>query len=156
MPFSRFLISLGLDLSFPTPVFEDNQGTIKLIKTSHLTNTGHNNSIKIAYLKEKLDEDAICTAYIKTSLIVVDCTTKPINGAQLSQQIFPTHDLHHYHDLDLNNYESIGQMIIEQSPPMTYILHSLHLIPLAFIYIWIYPLGSIFFSSFSIPHSPFL
>jgi hypothetical protein len=72
LPLSRFLISLGLDLSFSTPVFEDNQGTIKLIKTSHLTNTGHSNSIKIAYLKEKLDEDAICTAYTKTSLIVND------------------------------------------------------------------------------------
>jgi hypothetical protein len=107
-----FLTSLGFDLSSPTPVFEDNQGTIKLIKTSRLTDTVRHNAIKIAYLKEKLDEAAICTAYTKTSLMVVDCTTKPVNGAQLFNQVsymigqrfFPTSDLQHYHDLELDTY----------------------------------------------------
>jgi hypothetical protein len=82
-----FLVSLGLDLSSPTAIFEDNQGTIKLVKTSCLTDTIQHNAIKIAYLKEKLDEDAICTAYTKTNFMVVDCTTKPVNGAQLSSKV---------------------------------------------------------------------
>lgn len=44
-----FHISLGLDLSSPTPILEDNQGTIKLIKAIHLTDTVWHNVIKIAY-----------------------------------------------------------------------------------------------------------
>jgi hypothetical protein len=53
-----FPISLGLDLSSPTPIFEDNQGTIKLIKAIRLTDTVWHNAIKIACLKETLDEGA--------------------------------------------------------------------------------------------------
>ncbi len=48
-----FLTCLGLILSSPNPIFEDNQGTIKLIKTSLLSDTVHHNSIKLAYLKEQ-------------------------------------------------------------------------------------------------------
>jgi hypothetical protein len=47
----------------------------------------HHHAIKIAYWKEKLDEEAICTAYTKTTLMVLDCTNKPVNGAQLSTQV---------------------------------------------------------------------
>jgi hypothetical protein len=44
--------------------------------------------------------------------MVVDCTTKPVNGAQLFNQVsymigqrfFPTSDLQHYHDLELDTY----------------------------------------------------
>jgi hypothetical protein len=67
-----FLTSLGFDLSSPPPTFEDDQGTIKLVKTSHLTNTVRHIAIKVAYLKEKLDEGALCIAYAKTGLMIID------------------------------------------------------------------------------------
>jgi hypothetical protein len=107
-----FLASIGFNLSSPTPTFEDNQGTIKLVKTSRLTDTVCHHALKLAYLKEKLDDHSICVAYAKTGMMMVDCTTKPINGAQLYRQVsyligqrfFPTQDLQHFFDLDLDHY----------------------------------------------------
>ena len=59
-----------------------------------------------------MNEDEIVPAYTKTKLMVVDCSTKPVNGAQLALQVsyligqrfFPTADLQHFHDLDLASY----------------------------------------------------
>jgi hypothetical protein len=83
-----------------------------LVKTSRLTDTVRHHAVKLAYLKEKLDDHSICVAYTKTGMMMVDCTTKPVNGAQLYRQVsyligqrfFPTKDLQHYFDLDLDHY----------------------------------------------------
>ncbi len=54
-----------------------------LIKSSFLTNTIHN-AIKIIYIKKKkLDEEAVYITYTKTTFMLVDCTTKSVNSAQL-------------------------------------------------------------------------
>ena len=121
-----FLTSLGLNLSSPTPIFEDNQGTIKLIKTSRLSDTVRHNAIKLAYLKEQMDEGAFYPASTKTSMMLVDCCTKPVNGVQLAtqtsymigQRFYPTSDLQHYHDLELHTYAWLPSVKrLSQNPP---------------------------------------
>jgi hypothetical protein len=47
-----FLTSIGNPLIAPAVIFEDNQGTIKLIRTQRLTNTVCHHDVKLAWLNE--------------------------------------------------------------------------------------------------------
>ncbi len=82
-----FLTSIGVNLSSPTPILEDNQGTIKLVKTSGLTDTVCHYAVKIAYIKEQMNKDAVSPASTKTDMMRVYCCTKLANGVQLYTQI---------------------------------------------------------------------
>jgi hypothetical protein len=83
-----------------------------LWKTSRLTDTVRHNAVKIAYIKEQMDEDAVTPASTKTAMMLVDCCTKPVYGVHLYTQIsymigqrfYLTIDLQHYHDLTLTEY----------------------------------------------------
>jgi hypothetical protein len=103
------LQSIGFPLHSASLTFEDNQGTIKLICTNRLTDTVRHHVVKIAWLNEQYLNNSLKLAYTKTSLKLVDCNTKPVNGSHLLTQIsyvigqcfYPTTDTQHYHDLDL-------------------------------------------------------
>jgi hypothetical protein len=107
-----FLQTIGVYLSTPTPTYEDNQGTINLVRTQCLTDTVRHHAVKIAWLNETFSTDQLKPAYTKSSLMLADCSTKPVNGAQLydkisygiGQRFYPPPDHQHYHDLDLDNY----------------------------------------------------
>jgi len=119
-----FLDSIGLPLSGPCLLFEDNQGTIKLIRTNRLTDTVRHHDVKLAWLNENFLTGTFDVAYTKTSLMLVDCITKPVNGSQLYTQIsfsigqrfYPSPSLQHYHDLDLGNYSWRQRYIASPSP----------------------------------------
>jgi hypothetical protein len=108
----NFLQSIGIYLCGPTPTYEDNQGTIKLVRTNRLTDTVRHHAVKIAWLNENFDNNQLQLAYTKTNLMLCDCSTKPTNGAKLFDQIsyaigqrfFPSSDQQHSHDLDLHEY----------------------------------------------------
>jgi hypothetical protein len=107
-----FLASFGLPLESPALLFEDNQGTIKLLRTNHFTDTVRHHDVKLAWLNENFLRGTFIVAYLKTKFMTVDCLTKPVNGAQLHFQIsicigehfYPPHSTSHYVDLDLDNY----------------------------------------------------
>ncbi len=107
-----FLQSIGFPLHSASPTYEDNQGTIKLIQTNRLTDTVRHHAVKIAWLNDRYLNNSLKLAYTKTSMMLVDCNIKPVNGSHLFTQIsyvigqryYPTHDTQHYHDLDLANY----------------------------------------------------
>jgi hypothetical protein len=107
-----FLQSIGIYLNTPTPTYEDNQETIKLVRTHHLTDTVRHHDVKIAWLIENFDNDQLKLAYTKTTMMFCDCTTKPSNGAKLFDQIsyaigqrfYPPPDQQYYHDLCLHEY----------------------------------------------------
>jgi hypothetical protein len=113
-----FLQSIGIYLCGPTPTYEDNQGTIKLVRTNRLTDTVRSHAVKIAWLNENFNNEQLQLAYTKTSLMLCDCSTKPSNGAKLYDQIsyaigqhfYPTTDKQHYHDLDLHAYSYIYRL----------------------------------------------
>jgi hypothetical protein len=108
----RFLSSIGFTLKSPAVLFEDNQGTIKLLRTNRLTDTVRHHDVKLAWLNENFLRGTFIVAYLKTTLMLVDCITKPVNGAQLHLQIsycigerfYPGESTQHYFDLDLPNY----------------------------------------------------
>jgi hypothetical protein len=108
----RFLASIGLPLESPSILFEDNQGTIKLLRTNCLTDTVRHHDVKLAWLNENFLRGTFIVTYLNTKLMVVDCITKPVNGVQLNVQIslctgerfYPLPSLQHYADLDLDNY----------------------------------------------------
>jgi hypothetical protein len=83
-----FLHSIGFPLSSASPTYEDNTGTIKLIRTNCLTDTVCHHAVKISWLNEHYLNYNIKMANTKTSLMLVDCNTKPV----------------HYHDLQLDKY----------------------------------------------------
>jgi hypothetical protein len=107
-----FMSSIGLPFTSPSILFEDNQGTIKLICTNRLTDTVRHHDVKLAWLTENFVNGNFTVAYTKTTLMLVDCITKPVNGSHLYKQIsfsigqryFPSPTLQHYHDLDLQHY----------------------------------------------------
>jgi hypothetical protein len=107
-----FLSSIGISLTSPTPTYEDNKGTINLIRTNCLTDTVRHHAVKIAWLNENYSNDHLVPAYTKSSMMLADCSTKPTNGAQLSEKIayaigqrfYPPSTHQHYHDLDLHEY----------------------------------------------------
>jgi len=47
-----FLQSIGFPLSSASPTYEDNTGTIKLIRTNHLTDIVHHHEVKISWLNK--------------------------------------------------------------------------------------------------------
>ena len=107
-----FLSSIGKSLLAPAIIFEDNQGTIKLIRTQRLTDTVRHHDVKLAWLNEHFLCGTFHIAYSKSALMLVDCSTKPVNGSQLFQQIsfaigmryYPIPSEQHYIDLDLANF----------------------------------------------------
>jgi len=107
-----FLPAIGKSLQAPAVLFEDNQGTIKLIRTQRLTDTVQHHDVKLAWLNESFLRGTFTVAYSKSALMLVDCSTKPINGAQLFQKIsfaigvryYPLPSEHHYTALDLSNF----------------------------------------------------
>ncbi len=108
----RFLTSIGLPLDSPSILFEDNQGTIKLLRTNRLTDTVRHHDVKLAWLNENFLRGTFIVAYLNTKLMIVDCITKPVNGAQLHLQIslcigerfYPPSNSQHYVDLELDSY----------------------------------------------------
>jgi hypothetical protein len=108
----RFLSPIGLPLESPSILFEDNQGTIKLLHTNRLTDTVRHHDVKLAWLNENFLRGTFIVAYLNTKLMIVDCISKPVNGAQLHLQIslcigerfYPPASSQHYFDLDLDNY----------------------------------------------------
>jgi hypothetical protein len=108
----RFLASIGHSLTSPSLLFEDNQGTIKLLQTNRLTDTVRHHDVKLAWLNENFLRGTFIVAYLNTKHMIVDCITKPVNGAQLHIQIsicigerfYPPASTQHYIDLELDNY----------------------------------------------------
>jgi len=104
-----FLQAIGNPLSSPAVLFEDNQGTIKLIRTQRLTDTVRHFDVKLAWLNENFLRGTFQVAYSKSALMLVDCCTKPVNGSHLFQQIsfaigvryYPSPSTQHYVDLML-------------------------------------------------------
>jgi hypothetical protein len=107
-----FLQSIGNPLSSPAVIFEDNQGTIKLIHTQHFTDTVRHFDVKLAWLHENFLRHTFQVAYSKSALMLVDCCTKPVNGSLLFQQIsfaigvrfYPDPSTKHYVDLLLTEF----------------------------------------------------
>jgi hypothetical protein len=107
-----FLSAIGKPLVTPSTIFEDNQGTIKLIIMQKLTDTVRHHDVKLAWLSENFLRGSFPVAYSKTALMLVDCSTKPVNGSHLYQQIsfaigvcfYPDRSQQHYIDLDLDNF----------------------------------------------------
>jgi len=104
--------AIGKSFVSPCTIFEDNQGTIKLICTQRLTDTIRHHAVKLAWLNENFLQGSFAVAYSKSTLMLVDCSTKPVNGSQLFQQIsfaigvrfYPSRNQQHYIDLDLDNF----------------------------------------------------
>ncbi|MFN9980553.1 MAG: Ty1/Copia family ribonuclease HI, partial [bacterium] len=82
-----FLQSIGFPLSSASPTYEDNTGTIKLIRTNRLTDTVRHHAVKISWPNEHYLNNNLKMANTKTSLMLVDCNTQPVNGSQLFSQI---------------------------------------------------------------------
>jgi hypothetical protein len=120
-----YLQSIGIQLSSPSPTFEDNQGTIKLIRSHRLTDTVRHHAVKIAWLNEQFEQQHLKPSYTKTHLMLCDCITKPSNGAKLFDQIsyaigqrfYPSSDTQHYHDLDLHSYSYLSRQTKLQKLP---------------------------------------
>ena len=106
------LASIGLPLIVPCVLFENNQGTIKLICTNQLTETVHHHDVNFAWLCEHLLNGTFKVCYTKSVLMLVDCLMKRVNSSQLyeqtsfsiDQRFYPDPSLRHYHDLDLATY----------------------------------------------------
>jgi len=104
-----FLQAIGNPLSSPAVLFEDNQGTIKLIRTQRLMDTVRHFDVKLAWLNENFLRGTFQVASSKSALMLVDCCTKPVNGSHLFQQIsfaigvryYPSPSTKHYVDLML-------------------------------------------------------
>jgi hypothetical protein len=66
----------------------------------------------LAWLNENFLRGTFIVAYLNTKHMIVDCITKPVNGAQLHIQIsicigerfYPPASTQHYIDLELDNY----------------------------------------------------
>jgi len=83
----NFLSAIGCPLPSSPVIFEDNKGTINLIRTQRLTDTVRHHDVKLAWLNENFLRGTFTVAYSKSALMLVDCCTKPVNGSQLFLQI---------------------------------------------------------------------
>jgi hypothetical protein len=102
--------SIGKSFTTPCTIFEDNQGTIKLVRTQSLTDIVHHHDFFL--------RGTFVVSYSKTALMLVDCCTKHVNGAQLFMQIsvaigvhfYPDPTQQHYVDLELYNFSWLSRM----------------------------------------------
>jgi len=119
-----FMSSIGKSFTTPCTIFEDNKGTINLIRTQRLTDTVRHHDVKLAWLNENFLRGSFIVAYSKTALMLVDCSTKPVNGSQLFQQIafaigvrfYPDSTQQHYFDLDLDTFSWLYRMRSDSLP----------------------------------------
>jgi hypothetical protein len=72
-----FLQAINNPLQTPAVLFEDNKGTINLIRTQRLTDTVRHHDVKLAWLNENFLRGTFTVAYSKSVLMLVDCSTKP-------------------------------------------------------------------------------
>jgi hypothetical protein len=120
-----FMTAIGKSFVSPCTIFEDNQGTIKLIRTQRLTDTVRHHDVKLAWLNEHFLRGSFLVAYSKTALMLVDCSTKPVNGSQLFTQIsfaigvrfYPSRDQQHYIDLDLDHFSWLYRLRSTSTAP---------------------------------------
>jgi hypothetical protein len=131
----NFLNSIGFPITTSTPIYEDNQGTIKLIRTHRLTDTICHYAVKISWLNEQFLLQHLHASYTKTTKQLADCSTKPVNGSQLftaisfamGQRYYPLPDHPHYILLELHKYaylrrqlnisDKLGKQSIQSSVP---------------------------------------
>ena len=74
--------------------------------------TVRHHDVKLAWLNENFLHGSLIVAYSKSALLLVNFSTKLINGSQLFQQIsfaigvrfYPDRTQQHYIDLDLDNF----------------------------------------------------
>jgi hypothetical protein len=107
-----FFSALGLPSVKPSTIFEDNQGSIKLIRNQRLTDTVRHHAVKLSWLNDNFLRGTFNVSYSKTKMMLVDCSTKPVNGVQLFNQIsyaigvrfYPAPNQQHYSDLDLDKF----------------------------------------------------
>jgi hypothetical protein len=105
------LIAIGFPQSFSTQIYEDHQGTIKIIHTHCLTDTIHHYAVKISWLNDPFLNHHLHVAFTKSAMQLAIYSTKPINGFQLFQTTsyaigkcnYPLLH-HHYTFLDLAQY----------------------------------------------------
>jgi hypothetical protein len=119
----NFMSAIGHAFTTPPVLFEDNQGTIELIRTQRLTDTVRHHDAKLAWLNENFLRGTFTIAYSKSALMLVDCCTKPVNGSQLFSQISfaigvrfyppPTHK--DYVELQLDKFSWLYRLHV-QSP----------------------------------------
>jgi len=113
-----FMSSIGKSFTTPCTLFEDNKGTINLIRTQRLTDTVHHHDVELAWLNENFLRGTFLVTYSKTAMMLVDCCTKPVNGSQLFQQIsfaigvrfYPASNTQHYIDLDLDTFSWLSRL----------------------------------------------
>jgi hypothetical protein len=97
-----------LRLSFYTPFYSP----LGFHYRQNLPDTVRHHAVKISWLNEHYLNQNLNMTSTKTSLILADCNTKPLNGSQLFPQIsyaigqrfYPHPSTQHYHDLQLDKY----------------------------------------------------
>ena len=107
-----FSASIGFPMTAATPTMEDNQGMIKCIKSSCITDNVHHLDVQITWLAEQYDTGDVKLTYRKTEVMLADCATKLVSGSSLRKQVsymigqryYPLPSTRDYHDIELSKY----------------------------------------------------
>jgi hypothetical protein len=102
-----FTSSVGYPIGDPTAKFDDNQGTIKCAKASHLHDNTRHLATHIYWINEQYIMGIIKLLYTKTALQLSDCNTKPLCGRSLQATIAYIVGIRHYPDSDSKHYRDL-------------------------------------------------
>ena len=72
------LLDLGYKQEMPTIIYQDNQGSIAMLRNAIISQRTKHIDIKYHFVREKVEEKQITLEYIPIKKMVADCLTKPV------------------------------------------------------------------------------
>lgn len=80
--FKNLVADLGVNVSEPIRVFEDNQSTISMVKNPNLTKRSKHIDLRFHFIKDVLSQGIICIEYIQSNEQKADIFTKSLGKAK--------------------------------------------------------------------------
>lgn len=74
----QLLDDLGVPATYPTSLYEDNQGCIKLAASEKVNARTKHIDVRHHHLRDLVDRDVINFVYCETNKMVADALTKPL------------------------------------------------------------------------------
>jgi hypothetical protein len=102
-----FLGSVGYPVGEATPIFEDNQATIKSIKASRLHENTRHLATHMSWINECYTMGIIRLLYTNTALQLSDCNPKPLCGNHLQSSLAYVIGVPHYPSPGSTHYNAL-------------------------------------------------
>jgi hypothetical protein len=81
----RALNELGIDVSAPTPIYQDNQATIKIASNDMVLPRTKHIALRFHYVRDQVKSQEVAPIYCSTDTMIADVLTKPLQREKFTR-----------------------------------------------------------------------